>query len=390
MLYPRLLVCAVIAWGIFASQSVMGQESDGLAPAPPTLRRLARRIEPSLDGQPERINQYIELFRNELANDPRLFVFDVRAESEPGGKVTLTGFVEFPETRDSLAGFLGELGFDVENRLQTLPAAELGERKFGFLKISHCLSYDHPRGRRSVVSDCLYAEPLYLLREDGDQMLVHSGEGYLGYIPTDAIHRVTEAEFTRYVDGSAVRLTADFPASAELTIPVGARLKWVQSLTSASIQAELPTGEELAIPAEVCRVYDAPTDTIEKIIKTATQLTGTKYVWGGRSAEGIDCSGLVQVAYATVGWHLPRDSNQQVYLGRLTGTRWHTSAMRSGDTMYFLGEDGRIRHTAIYLGDGKYINAESPGVRVGSMDPADELYDHRRQKLFAFAKRLVE
>jgi cell wall-associated NlpC family hydrolase len=370
-------------------------ETDGAPPVPPSLKQLARRIEPELKGDANRLPQYVHFFRTEVGHDPRLFAFEVSAKPQADGTVVLTGFVEFPETRDSLAGYLGELGFDVDNQLQTLPTAELGEKALGFLKTSHCLSYERPsgqrdrRGRRGVGTDCLFAEPLYLLRQDGDEMLVHSGEGYLGYIPADQIHRVTEAEFAEYLNGTTVRLTKEFKAGDELTIPAGARLKHARTCAS-YIEAELPTGGKIRIPTEYCTVHDQPAEKIETIIANADKLKGTKYVWGGRGSSGIDCSGLVQVAYSTVGWHLPRDANQQYYLGRLTGTRTHTSAMRRGDTMYFLGDDGRIRHTAIYLGDSKYLNAELPRVRVGSIDPADEDYNEGRHKSFAFAKRLVE
>jgi hypothetical protein len=390
VLFSTLVACFCLAHGV-----AFADETEGAPPVPPSLKQLARRIEPDLKGDAARLPQYVHFFRTEVGNDPRLFAFDVQAKPQADSKVVLSGFVEFPETRDSIASYLGELGFDVDNQLQTLPVAELGEKTLGFLKTSHCLSYERPRGegerrgRRGVGTDCLFAEPLYLLRPSGDEMLVHSGEGYLGYIPADQIHRVTEAEFAKYLDGEAVRLVSDFKAGNELTIPAGARLKHVRTCAR-YVEAELPTGARIRIPAQFCTVHGPPGEKIETIIGNAAKLKGTKYVWGGRGAGGIDCSGLVQVAYATVGWHLPRDANQQYYLGRLTGTRWHTSAMRRGDTMYFLGDDGRIRHTAIYLGDNKYLNAEIPHVRIGSMDPADEEYSERRHKSFAFAKRLVE
>jgi hypothetical protein len=394
MFLSRALVCIAMSLPLTLG-AASADETDGAPPVPPSLRQLARRIEPELKGVADRLPQYVHFFRTEVGNDPRLFAFDVAAKPQADGKVALTGFVEFPETRDSLAGYLSELGFEVDNQLKTLPVAELGEKTLGFLKTSHCYSYEHPRGeeqrrgRRGVGTDCLYAEPLYLLREDGDEMLVHSGEGYLGYIPADEIHRVTEAEFARYLEGSTVRLIKDFQVDQELTIPAGARLKLVKA-GDIEIAAELPTGEKIKIPAEFCGVHYPPAEEVETIIANAEKLKGTKYVWGGRGSTGIDCSGLVQVAYATVGWHLPRDANQQYYLGRLTGTRTHTSAMRRGDTMYFLGNDGRIRHTAIYLGDGQYLNAELPHVKVGSIDPDDADYNEDRRNSFAFAKRLVE
>jgi hypothetical protein len=384
-----VLIAAIVSWAALAASETTDEESDGRPPAPPTLQQLARRIEPDLNGQPERLPQYVDFFRRELGNDPRLVAFDVEAKTQPGGRVTLSGFVEFLETRAALCRFLGHLGFQVDSQLQTLPAADLGDRTLGFLKTSHCLSYDRPRGRRGVVTDCLYAEPLYLLREDGDQMLVHSGEGYLGYIPGDAICRVSDAEFAKYLDGSSVRMIADYKVNDDLTIPAGARLKSMLAQDS-SVLAELPTGKQLEIPTDYCRVHDPPVAQIETIIDHARKLLDTKYVWGGRGSHGVDCSGLVQVAFATAGWHLPRDSNQQFYLGRLTATRSHTAAMRRGDTMYFLGDDGKIRHTAIYLGDGRYLNAEVPVVRLGSLNPVHKEYDQHRHKSFAFAKRLVE
>jgi cell wall-associated NlpC family hydrolase len=390
MLQTMFVFAAVFAYSALDEPETTGVESDGRPPGRQTLRRLARKIEPDLKGQIDRLPQYVDFFHREVGNDARLVAFEVQVSPQADGTLQLTGFVEFPETRNALAEFLGHLGFAVDNQLETLPAADLGNRTLGFLKTSRAMSYDRPHGRRGAVTECIYAEPLYLLRQDGDQMLVHGGEGYLGYIPADDIHLVTEAEFANYLDGSSVRMISDYKVNEKLTIPAGARLKAVQ-VEGAGAVAKLPTGEQVEIPAASFQPHAPPTAQIDALIRNAEQLLGTKYVWGGRGKTGVDCSGLVQVAYATAGWHLPRDANQQVYLGRLTATRSHTAAMRRGDTMYFLGDDGKIRHTAIYLGDGRYLNAEVPRVRIGSINPAHkEDYDEHRHKSFAFAKRLVD
>jgi cell wall-associated NlpC family hydrolase len=137
-------------------------------------------------------------------------------------------------------------------------------------------------------------------------------------------------------------------------------------------------------------VLSAPTEEVNRIIEVAEKQLGTPYLWGGKTTSGIDCSGLVQVAYSTVGINLPRDSNQQFLLGALTATRWSRGGMQRGDTLYFLGEGGKIRHTAIYLGDDRYLQAETPAVNIRSLNPTDEDYDPRRAASFAFAKRLLD
>ena len=51
---------------------------------PPDLRRVARRVEPELKGDPERLAQYVNFFSRELGNDSRICAFNVQAERAPG------------------------------------------------------------------------------------------------------------------------------------------------------------------------------------------------------------------------------------------------------------------------------------------------------------------
>jgi hypothetical protein len=353
------------------------------------LTRLAKRVEPDLVGKPERLQHYIDFFQSEIGNDKRLFAFQVSPELGPGGQIQLRGYVEFPETRAALIQFLNRLNIAVDDQLETLPSASLGQSRFGLLKVSHSYSYDWPQGRRSVETDCLIGEPLYLLRDQNGQLLAHSGEGYLGYIRSEDVHRIDEAEFARYMDGPKVRILSNHKLESGLLLPIGARLKWITTQDE-SVTAELPTGEAVTLPASVCEVRIISAADVDQIVACAEQLLGTEYLWGGRTSRGVDCSGLVQVACAAAGIHLPRDSYQQFYVGRLTATRWHRAGLERGDTLYFLGEDGKIRHTGLYLGNDEFIHAVSPVVRTNSFNPQHKNFDPRRAKSFAFAKRLME
>ncbi len=355
---------------------------------PKVVERLARRIEPDLAGKPDRLPQYIDFLRSELGNDSRLCAFHVTAKVADDGRVELYGYTEFPETRAALAKFLTVLGFNVNDRMEALPVAALGKEIFGLVKAPHTICYDQPSGRQRPENDCLVGEPLYLLREESGHLLVHSGEGYLGYVLATDVLRVDAAGFAKYLAGKRVRIKSDQKAGG-MTIPAGASLKWVGS-DDQTVSVELPTSEHVNLSATSCELLRDNAADIDKVIAKGKQVLGTHYLWGGKTSEGIDCSGLVQSSYLAAGVHLPRDAYQQFYVGQLSATRWHTADLRRGDTLYFLGDDGKIRHTGIYLGNDHFMHAVLPVARINSFNPADPDYDAKRHAAFAFAKRLVD
>lgn len=388
MLRFALAACLFLSVGPLSLQAQEAASTERPVDAA-VIERLAKQAEPDLQGRQSHLRQYVDSFRHNSANDARLCVYDVTAEPAGARGVRLTGFVEFPETRTALEAYFHKLGFaPVENKLETLPAESLGEKRFGFIKSAHSLSYAEP-AEQEIVTDCLLGESLFLLRLEDDHYLVHNGDGYLGFVAAKDILPVDEVGFAEYLAGSRVSVRKDQPAADGRTILAASRLKYLRTDGDAHI-AQLPTGEEVKVPAAESDLRDTPAEKLDVVCTNAKQLLGTKYLWGGKTSDGVDCSGLVQIAYGNAGVRLPRDSTQQIHMGQLTGTRWSRAAMRRGDTLYFINPQGKISHTGLYLGDDQFIHAVSPVVRINSFNPKDENYDQARHASFAFARRLWE
>lgn len=92
---------------------------------------------------------------------------------------------------------------------------------------------------------------------------------------------------------------------------------------------------------------------IERAYAAAESLLYAPYLWGGRTQAGIDCSGLMQVAYRAGGWLLPRDASQQVQEGQAVA--W--GEQQRGDLAFFENAKGTITHVGMVLDEDLILHA---------------------------------
>lgn len=122
----------------------------------------------------------------------------------------------------------------------------------------------------------------------------------------------------------------------------------------------------------------------ESIIRHARRLLHAPYLWGGKTAMGIDCSGFTQVVTACAGINIPRDAWQQAEKGEAVD---FIDLTEPGDLAFFDNKEGRITHVGIVLEKGKIIHA-SGSVRIDTLDH-EGIYNEET-KLYSHKLRLIK
>lgn len=122
-------------------------------------------------------------------------------------------------------------------------------------------------------------------------------------------------------------------------------------------------------------------EQIEAVIAEAEKLLGVPYLWGGMSAKGADCSGLVRISFIMNDILLPRNASQMIYCGR----EIEINDLKRGDLVFFgtpatKEKPRRVTHVGIYLGNNRIIHS-SHLVRINSLIPSDPDYYENAHKM---------
>ena len=218
-----------------------------------------------------------------------------------------------------------------------------GTHLIGWPLVDLCRVPDGPRDRQLLMGEAVEV----LARARGWVGVRALRDGYRGHVPEAALGRGTRV--THRVSARATHLypAPDFKSPERAMLSLGARL---EVRGEGARFAETPQGF-------VPRAHLAPVDRSEPDpVAVAERLLGTPYLWGGNSALGVDCSGLVQMACLACGMSCPGDSDAQA---RALGQPVPDDApLQRGDLLFWRG------HVAWVAGPETLIHANAHHMAV--------------------------
>lgn len=213
-----------------------------------------------------------------------------------------------------------------------------------------------PSTSSSILGELENGSTVILYWNEGDFAKVCFGSNYEdGYIIASAIELddswMPKGELAAKKQEVAARLAREKAEREEK-----ARKEREAAERAAAAQRASTSSKSKKAPAVTYTESGKSTTKGQAIVNTAKKYLGVKYVYGGTTPSGFDCSGLVKYVFNKNGISVSRTSASQ----SLQGRKVSTSDLQPGDLLFF-AKNGRVHHVGIYAGGGQMIHAPHTG-----------------------------
>jgi gamma-D-glutamyl-L-lysine dipeptidyl-peptidase len=269
---------------------------------------------------------------------------------------------------------------DMASWLATLDAEGTADRRLGL------------HGR--TLTQLLLGEPVRVLEaQDGWTRVAapwqdSSGDerGYTGWVRAAHLGRPVGRTTGPTARVTVPAVTAVRDDGVELGLSCGTLL-WLDrdGGAGAEVQVALPDGHTARLSSDGVALGDAhgrPAWTPDALLATARQFLGVRYLWGGTSGWGLDCSGLVHLTLRAHRDRVPRDACDQVASPRVRPV--DLGAVEPGDLYFFARPGERVYHVGFVSrpveGDGTRWMLHAPEGGAAAIEDAP-LAPHRAETL---------
>ena len=189
-----------------------------------------------------------------------------------------------------------------------------------------------PDGDAPLDTTLLYGERFVVYEDKAGWVWGRAeSDGYVGYAPS-AVFDDQLRDATHIVSALTTHI---YPEARVRCGPVGALHMGARIQIDGREGDFARTIDGMYIPLpHLARIGGAASD----YVSIAELFIGAPYLWGGKTAQGVDCSGLVQVAMARAGISAPRDSDmQEAEIGQ---TIDRAGGLQRGDLVFWKGHVG--------------------------------------------------
>ena len=197
-----------------------------------------------------------------------------------------------------------------------------------------------------VISQILYGEKFKILSKRKDWVKIQTSfDNYVGYIKNEKYNKIHKPTYKVY------SLKADIFSKpnnkTKNSLPFASKLSIIHENKN-FIQFD----ENKWLKKKDIKKIDHKEKDFLKILRLFLK---TKYVWGGKTFNGIDCSALLQLFYYYNNFFYPRDTKDQIKYSRKQLKR---KVFKKGDVIFWKG------HVAVCIDSKKLIHAYGPEKKV--------------------------
>ena len=190
-------------------------------------------------------------------------------------------------------------------------------------------------------------------------------DGQEGWVDAKMLTPMSEEEYTTYREALKSAAMVAFPMAYAMSENNGQTIP----LTAGTKLTHYQDGrfEVLGVGFRIdpTMVITSPRElNQDSLLQTVRFFLNVPYLWGGKNALGMDCSGFTQVVMSLFGRLLKRNASEQATQGEEVAS---LAQAKAGDLAFFDHEDGRISHVGIVIDAERIIHC-SGRVKVEKID----------------------
>ena len=223
---------------------------------------------------------------------------------------------------------------------------------------------EEPSTSSSIVTTLNKGIAVAVLDNSIDGWYKISYDGNSGYVSADYMVIDKDNVFTTYgrTNGDGINVRSAASTDGEILASVNSgTIVTVNGFEDGWYKVTCKYGTEGYIRSDFLDLTSS-NSSASGVAELAKQYLGTRYVYGGSSSSGFDCSGFTMHIYKQLGYSLPHSATSQWQSG--IGTRVSSiGELQSGDLVFFNDPSRNAgkacSHAGIYVGGGQFIHASS-------------------------------